>query len=406
MRSDYLSQANTPFLWRCSQEGEYYKNVIPGHGFCERTEILTGLSPADSGFFTAIGFAPGESPYRNCKGLRLLSSLERALVPVAKLTLRRRAGKAVRMFRRLCNRFFARQGITLRSYQIPFDFLPHFALTEDARDHREAGAFCRPSILDLLKEDGRGFLYESFTALGMPSPHNDEDRMTIALQKATDQHIDFYPIYIAAPDAQGHTHGPGSEEIKKTMHDMDHRLQRFVDDFTTCRPDTRFVFLGDHGMLQVERPFDAERDLLSIATQLGAKPGRDFVYFLDSTCVRIWALKTEGAERLLKEIASSSAFLQHGKFISKEDANGTGIPFPDRTYGDVLWIADPGVLVYPDFFHRYRAPRGMHGYAPRAPGGQGTCIVWGKGVSPREEPEIMLTGLFDILKRELSLEHK
>ncbi len=42
-RRDYLSDVNTPFLWRCSCEGEYYEGVEQSFGFCERSEILSGL---------------------------------------------------------------------------------------------------------------------------------------------------------------------------------------------------------------------------------------------------------------------------------------------------------------------------------------------------------------------------
>jgi predicted AlkP superfamily pyrophosphatase or phosphodiesterase len=70
-RRDYLAEHNTPFLWSCSREGEHYKGVIQSFGFCERSEILTGMNGRESGFLTAIGFDPDASPYRGNKLLHL-----------------------------------------------------------------------------------------------------------------------------------------------------------------------------------------------------------------------------------------------------------------------------------------------------------------------------------------------
>ena len=38
-RGDYINSDDTPFLARLSEEGRYYKYLVPSFGFCERTEI-------------------------------------------------------------------------------------------------------------------------------------------------------------------------------------------------------------------------------------------------------------------------------------------------------------------------------------------------------------------------------
>jgi hypothetical protein len=37
--------------------------------------------------------------------------------------------------------------------------------------------------------------------------------------------------------------------------------------------------------------------------------------------------------------------------------------FPDRRYGELIFLMNPGVLIHPSFFGNY-APAGMHGYDP------------------------------------------
>ena len=42
LRHDYLNSEDTPFLYSLSNKSIYVKKLVPGYGFCERSEILTG----------------------------------------------------------------------------------------------------------------------------------------------------------------------------------------------------------------------------------------------------------------------------------------------------------------------------------------------------------------------------
>ena len=79
-KEEYISKSNTPFLYNLANEGKYIEKIIPSAGFCERTEIFFGLKPNESGFFTAIGFDPDNSPYKRSRmltfiGFRVMTSL-------------------------------------------------------------------------------------------------------------------------------------------------------------------------------------------------------------------------------------------------------------------------------------------------------------------------------------------
>ena len=63
LRYDYVNVNTMPFLSALSLQSRYYKHIIPSYGFCERTEILTGMKPDISGYFTAIGYDKIGSPY-------------------------------------------------------------------------------------------------------------------------------------------------------------------------------------------------------------------------------------------------------------------------------------------------------------------------------------------------------
>ena len=161
MRSDYISKEITPFLWGCLQNGEYYKKVIPGYGFCERTEILTGLHSSESGFFTAIGYDPDNSTYNGIKYLKALEYMERIIPKTLKVPFKKNPGGFYRAFRNLINKIllFKYSINSLKPYAIPYSFLPYFTLTEDNINFLQKNQFKVPSIIDLLKDRKKKYFY-------------------------------------------------------------------------------------------------------------------------------------------------------------------------------------------------------------------------------------------------------
>jgi predicted AlkP superfamily pyrophosphatase or phosphodiesterase len=405
MRYDYITEQNTPFLWRCGQEGEYYKHVIPSSGFCERTEILTGLTSEQSGFFTAIGYDPENSPFKGMKLLPLLDIVEKFIPRKLRVPGKDTPGGFYRSYKGAMSKLlrrFSNSGISI--YCIPFSLLPYFNLTEDRVDHRCKGAFPIPSVLQLLENRGQTYFYDSFTALNLPPNGSDNDRMNIALRSAGTKDYALYFIYISLPDAYGHKYGPESSELRTALRYMDTRLEKFTGDFKKKVGDCTFIFLGDHGMVPVTRHFDARRIIFDISEKLGLKIKKDFLYFLDSTLVRMWFFSDRGTQLLPAALKRSGKFNQCGKFIDERIASKYHIPWGDRKYGDMAWWADSGVLVYPDFFHNDGMPyKGMHGYDPELPESQGTCIVYGNNMNKKEIDAIPLTSVFDILKETLKI---
>jgi len=405
MRHDYITERDTPFLWRCGQEGEYYKHVIPSFGFCERTEILTGLQPSESGFFTAIGYDPENSPFKGVKLLPLLDIVERFIPKKLRAPGKDTPGGFYRYYRGAMSKFFRKFSDSgMSTYCIPFSLLPYFNLTEDRIDHRCKDAFPTPSILQLLENRGQSYFYDSFTALNLSPNGSDNDRMYLALQAADKKKYALYFIYSSLPDTYGHKYGPESSELKTALCDMDAKLEKFTGDFKKKVDDCTFVFLGDHGMAPITRHFDAKRIIFDISKKLGLQIKKDFVYFLDSTLVRLWFFSDKAKQLFPVALKQSDRFNEHGKFIDESISRKHHIPWGDRRYGDMAWWADSGVLVYPDFFHNGGVPyKGMHGYDPELPESQGTCIVYGNNTNKKEMDAIPLTSVFDILRETLKI---
>lgn len=403
-RADYLDEKVTPFLWECAQNGEHYQRVEQSLGYCERSEFLTGLRPDETGFFTAVGFDPVNSPFPQTRWLSVLQVAESAVVEFLRLLPDRFGARVHNRLRGYVTKHFEGCGVRMSPQRIPFSWLPYFALTEDRIDHRRSEAFPSPSILSMLESAGRTYCYDTFTALNFVSPFSsDSARLDAVLGDAPESLKDLYLVYISAPDTYGHRHGPESLRMREVLHQLDAELREFVQSLERKSPGNRYMFLGDHGMLPVRRSIDAEKEIGHMLRRVGLRKGRDVIYFLDSTMVRLWAMNPSARDLLKNLLETSAAFGSCGFWMDEAQAAEYRIPWPDSRYGEFLWVADPGVIVFPDFFHRIEPCRGMHGYDPRHPDSQGMCILWGEGISPRAHASLHLTGVFDVLRSSLGL---
>ena len=402
MRHDYINENNTPFLYECSKKGTYYNRVIPSFGFCERTEIFTGLKPNESGFFTAIGYDPNNSPFKES---RISSSFEMIdnILPNIGIKGIIPSGYLHNIYRRIVNSKLNRKNNGMSIYNIPFSLLQFWALTEDRIDHRDPKAFETPSIFSLLSGKNKSFFYDSFTALNMPSNGTDKDRMDMALIDMKENNNYFYLVYISVPDFIGHKYGPNSIELKTELRKLDNDLKGYSDKVLTLDPNSTFIFLGDHGMATVKIYFNAEKEILKISKNHSLELKKDYIYFLDSTLVRLWFFSEKAKLVFTNFFEISDDFNNYGTFINRELAEKEHIPWGDRRYGDIAWWANTGVLVYPDFFHRVEKYKGMHGYNPALRQNQGTCIVYGKSTQEKYQETIPLTGIFEVLKQTLLL---
>jgi len=401
-RYDYLSEDTTPFLWRCSNSGEYYQTLKQSLGFCERSEILTGLSGNESGYLTAIGFDPENSPYSDKNMLLLLDWIERAIIGSMLGVSGKIKAKIHRRCRSYLSKFFKSFGITMSPYMIPLSWLKYFSLTEDTVDYRDMKS-SRSSILKLLSEAGKTFFYDSFTALGNTPYSSDQERLKAIDADLTKDEKDLYLVYISMPDTFGHSYGPDSREFKLTLLEMDAMLERFVLNLEK-KNKNRYLFVGDHGMSTVISKIDVEKELKLILGNAGLIRGKDYIYFLDSTMVRLWSLSAKVANNDLKEcFKNSSVFRNNGIWLDKQYARKYKAPWPDRRYGDFLWVANSGVLVFPDYFHVDTPCKGMHGYDPSLPESKGMCILWGDGIVQKTEKEISLNEVYGLLKYCLDL---
>jgi predicted AlkP superfamily pyrophosphatase or phosphodiesterase len=391
LRSDYITKKNTPFLYDFSQKNRYYKQVTQSRSFCERAEIFTGLSPRESGYFTAIGFSPEDSPFKNMKWLNMLALFDKLLPK----------NRFYNAYKNRLNKFLKRQANGMSSYLIPLNIMKFFNLTEDKYDFRADNGFDgQDNIFKDCKQNDLNIFYDSFTSLNFTKPSNDELRLK-EVENNISNDYNLYLVYQSVIDSLGHNFGPDSQELKSGLQKLDKRLEEFYNKIISHNKDTKFIFLGDHGMTKVHTILDIEKELINISKKYNLKLGKDFVYFLDSTIFRIWYLNDSSKKIFEKELSENKVLASNGLFVDENIAREQEIPFPDRRYGDTLWMANLGVLIFPDFFHDKKPYKGMHGYEVDDTSSKGTCIV--SSENSEFIKDINLTDVYLILKNELAI---
>ncbi len=361
--SDYLSEEETPFLYECAKQGEYTQKIIPGLGFCERAEIFTGIDSKESGYISAIGFNPNKSPYKKIPILlRVIEILDRVF-PIQILR---------KILRRLLAYYVYRFKHPLNPYRIPYRILKYFSLTEDYNDMTKPNALRSESIFDIARLNSKKIHHGSFTGLNSKNNGTDNDRLKKVLNECSNEYS-LYLIYISVMDSTGHKYGPESIEVKEALNLLDRDLMNFVDQFEKKIPGSSYVFLGDHGMVQVEENIDIQVILRKMDKDINVKFGSDYIYFLDSTMLRIWMLNEKCDAKIRKYIMFNETLKDQGVFSSQlNDIDLT------RDIGDIVWCANSGVLISPDFFHSDKEKiLGMHGYLNPKKGGSGMCIRFG-----------------------------
>ncbi len=339
LKSSYLNEKNLPFLWSLTQKNKYCINVVPGPGFCERSEIFSGLDSFDSGFFTAIGYDPSNSAFRG-----------HSFLPFRIIAL-----FSKRLSGALFWRYTKLKKIRMLPYAIPYSILNKFSLTEDG----EKIYVNHADLFDVLKRSNKSYSLSCFTSLASETPSINQ--IVSKVEKEIESGTYFIPSYIGTIDEKGHEYGNDIESLRVHLLQVDSVLKQLYE----LAKDSGYsiCFLGDHGMIPVTKYVD----IISPLKRLGLKLNKDYCFFLDSTIARFWFFNDISKKKITDMLYS--LFVNDGIIVDSSNYKEHRIPLDVKNvdgqplYGDILWFANKGVLISPDFFHHSNSTeKGMHGY--------------------------------------------
>jgi hypothetical protein len=252
--------------------------------------------------------------------------------------------------RRLIARGLRRRGIAgyFSLYEVPPRLLPEFDLCEK-RYIFAPGAF-----------PGLPTPFDAAHRLAVPwrvwSWKTPEERNRAEFARAIGEgRYRMLFFYSAALDAVMHAHGTRSGETRSCLEDFERFVQEMLGLGLKAHSEVRLLVFGDHGMADTQGTYD----LLSRIEALDLRVPQDFLPFLDSTMARFWFTDPGARERVEDLLATVDC----GRIIDDEECDRLGILFPDRRYGELLFLADPGWLFVPSFMG-HQPLAAMHGYHP------------------------------------------
>jgi predicted AlkP superfamily pyrophosphatase or phosphodiesterase len=361
-KTDYLSEEKTPFMYKFSQEalvGEYQPLLaFTGIG----VSIFTGVTPQEHGVWVEFCHDPEGSPFKWVEKLSVLSAATDAIVNNSgRVGTIFHGGSAYLTFR-VSNKL---SGNSLRplALKVPIYILPQLA-TSMSHDISERRMLPVPTLFDILSELQVPFRFLSQSLM------KDHQILKRALQMNPSS--EFVCLQLGELDKVGHSYGPESEQVFKSLRKMDSLVWRIIRTYKK-RSDLNVFIFADHGMKQVEGTVNIQK----ILRKTGLKEGTDYLAFLNSTIVQLWFFK-ESAERRIMDLLDD---LCCGRFLTEQDLRHYQIPF-DRKYGDALWLVNPGRIILPNYYQGSTFVRGMHGYTPEVKDLHSPFIISGDGVAP------------------------
>jgi hypothetical protein len=365
------------FGWELLQRNAFMRDVLPfrcplgtifGYSSTCDPTILTGVLPREHGHFSFYRYAPESSPFKLAPLLSLLP---------ASITGR---GRVRHHISKWYKRHLHYTGY-FQLYSMPFDLLPHFDYTEKKDLYQPGGIINgQPTIFDHLRGRGVPFFLSDWRK-------GERENLTAADEAVRDGKLRFAYVYLAAMDATLHQYGPESEEGRAHVRWYDAQLRRLLQTAQQHHGEVRMHVFSDHGMTAVTR----SSGLMGVINGLGLKFGVDYAAVFDSTLARFWLLNDRARDLIPRTLAG----VQDGHIVSDGELRHWGADFPDRQYGDLFFLLNPGVLLCPG--HLGLTPlAGMHGYAPEDPD---SVAMYTASHAP-ETPPKRLEDLYGIMRAE------
>lgn len=400
-RGDYINAVDTPFLHKRTQEGAFAKKLKTVSGFTQRTAICTGSRGDQTGMFTMFTFDREKSPFRFLAGNKQTIRFEKQSYWWDRLP----KIKGMWRLQHLCAHLF-KGGIDMRRLRmrnefrswveneakkyadnaplahIPMWMLPEIGVSEDNRPIYEPGALPQETIFDVFCEKDIEYKY-----LMYPLVNCQDDAVITAFLDKQNSSAQILIGQFSDSDLLVHQYGPKSYERRKVTGEIDRKLRELDAHFG---PDTTWIIIGDHGMADITEEINVPAAVRELEMKHRVEMGRDYLLFLDSTLARfLW--KNETGKRFLEEVETLPALLEKGVFIDEQLARENSIPIHDRRYGDLIWRANVGVLIFPDYFHDLRTHnKGMHGYDSNHDAMKGFFLAFGPGIEAKQLGQVDL----------------
>jgi hypothetical protein len=320
--------------------------------------ILTGVPPAQNGHWNLFYYDPQGSPFRWLKSLRFLP--DRLL-----------DHRVTRKLLKEMGRHLLGLGPLFECCVSP-SLLQWFNWVEKKNIYERGGISGAPSIFDALAE--RGIPYRVY------SYHHatDEQTFEMAQRDLALGAANFYFLYLSEMDHFLHDHcNDGHDRLGERLGWYASNLRKVFSAALDADSNASLTIVSDHGMTPVEHRFD----LVKQVKESGFVMPKDYLAVYDSTMARFWFFKPEAKKKIADVLRAQPC----GRIVPDQELTSLGVFFPDRRYGELVFLLHPGWLISAsDFNGKGWMPVGMHGYHPDDPYSDGIFLSNREPSSPVE----------------------
>ncbi|MEY4940083.1 MAG: hypothetical protein RIQ93_1818 [Verrucomicrobiota bacterium] len=300
--------------------------------------ILSGRWPAEHRNWSYFVYDPKNSPFKSLRPLRWL--------PTA-ITGRRRVRRWLSKFVKLQLQFRGYFDL----YNVPFRNIDLYDFTEKKNPLQPGGMNRGPNIFDFLRD--RHIRYH----VSVPTDPETKN-LDALLQDISKEEIDFAFLYWPELDGLLHRVGNDSPAIPERLRAYEDSIRRLMAKAREHYEDVQLYVFSDHGMANCDRHVDLRTQI----NQLGLRFGHDYAVVYDSTMARFWFFNDEARRTIRARLESIS----DGRILGDAELTELGALFPDRYFGELIYLVDEGTLIVPSDMGE-RPIRAMHGYHPDAP---------------------------------------
>jgi Type I phosphodiesterase / nucleotide pyrophosphatase len=299
--------------------------------------ILTGRSPAETGHWNLFYYDPKGSPF---KWLRWLSVLPERVLD----------NRFARKFIKELGRHVLGMGPLFECAVSP-QLLPLFNYVEKLNIYDTGGIPGSSSIFDVLSRRRipyRVYSYHQFS---------DAEILERAREDIESGNEVFYFLYLCQIDGFLHRNRGEEALVNQRLAWYEQQLRKIYSCALGRDPEATMTIASDHGMTPVHSTYD----LVGRIGGLGFEMPTHYLAVYDSTMARYWFFDQAVRGAIITELESTTC----GKILSDSELETLGILFPDRRYGEIVFLLDPGWLfARSDFNGGGWNPSGMHGYHP------------------------------------------
>jgi len=302
--------------------------------------LLTGRCPAETGHWNLFYYDPKGSPF---KWLSWFSVLP-------KRALDNRVGR--KLIKELGRRVLGMG--PLFDCSVSPQLLPLFNYIEKLNIYDAGGIAGSTSIFDLLNR--RGMAHKVYTY----HRFSDAEILELAQKDVESGKELFYFLYLSELDGLLHQRRGEDAVTTERLGWYEQKLRRVFSSARRRDSEASMTIISDHGMT----PVHSTSDLVGRIERLGFKMPKQYLAVYDSTMARYWCFDEGARVAITAELENTSC----GRILPDSELQSLGIFFPDRRYGEIVFLLEPGWLfARSDFNGSGWKPAGMHGYHPSDP---------------------------------------